>query len=324
MAELGPSALNALATLQGTRLFGRQLNLTLGVPNSPTLLASSAFNDQNSHGLDIGLDCDFVIEKSLKPTEPNTLQLKVYNFSEDSRQALSGDHDITVRLEAGYVGGVSQLYFAEARAAWTDAGGEGAATYTTHIESTDTIARPTGVRKTKKIQPNDHGGGNIYRTLGPKVPLKDAFRALSKVLGVGVGNLEQAVEKFGTGIQSVNGSALLGNGAQRMTDICRSAGLEWSIQDGQLQLLNVGGVLSTTQAIQISAATGMLDSPAVDSQGAVSVKTRLIPGLAPGVLVVIDSLFVGSGSGFRVQKCRYVGSTSGDAWDCEFTALPYT
>ncbi len=325
MAALGPSALNALATLQGTQLFGRQLNLVLGVPNSPKLLASAAFNDQNSHGLDVsGLDCDFVVEKSLKPTEPNTLQLKVYNFSEDTRQALSGDHDITVKLEAGYKGGISQLYFAEARAAWTETSGEGAATYVTHIESTDSVARPTGVRKTKKIQPNDHGGGNIYRTLGPKVSLVDAFRALSKVLGVGVGNLEAAVAKYGTGIQSVNGSALLGNGAQRMTDICRSAGLEWSIQDGQLQLLNVGGVLSTTQAIQISENTGMLDSPSVDSQGVVSVKTRLIPGLAPGVLVVIDSLFVGEGSGFRVQKCRYTGSTYGDAWDIEFSALPYS
>ena len=42
---------------------------------------------------------------------------------------------------------------------------------------------------------------------------------------------------------------------------------------------------------------------------------------APGVLVNIDSLFVSGG--YRVEKCRYVGSTWGNDWHCHFDAQKY-
>jgi hypothetical protein len=310
---------NTIAQLVGTKLFTRSLNLVIGFPLNPQLNVTAVFNDTNSAGLDVsGLDVDFSVEKSLKPSEPNTCAIKVYNLSRTSREKLSGGHSLTVRLEAGYVGGISQLYFAGARSAWTTSDSRG--TYVTHIESTDSIARPTGVKATNKPQPG--ANGNIYRTSGPRVPLADAFRTIAAAFGIGEGNLKTALANMhGANLTAVNGSALLGNGARRMTDLCRSAGLEWSIQDNNLQLINIGQVLSTTRAILVSEGTGMEGSPSVDSQGALSVKTRLIPGLAPGVLVNIQSLFVNGG--YRVEKCRYVGSTRGRDWSCHFDAVTY-
>jgi hypothetical protein len=311
---------NALAALQGTQLFGRAVNLTIGFANDPLAQPiTAAFNDTTAKGKDVsGHDLNFVVEKSLKPDEPNTCSIIVFNLSEASRQKLSGQQKLTVRLEAGYRGGLTQLYFAEARAAWSTRQGPD---IHLHIESTDTIARPTGVRKTKKAQPGSTTG-SLYITKGPRVQLEDAFRTITKALGIGEGNLKAALTNLhGQQLTSVNGAALIGHGARRMTDLCRSAGLEWSIQDGALQLLNVGQVLGTTQAILVSPSTGMIDSPSVDSQGAVSVSTLLIPGLAPGVLVVIDSLFVQGG--YRVEKCRYVGSTYGNDWTCHFDAIKY-
>lgn len=308
-----------LSSLQGTQLFARTINLTIGFFDSTSTPVTAKFNTDNSKGVQVdGLDIEFTVDKSLKPTEPNTCAIRVYNFQESTRQKLSGSSKLSVRLEAGYKGGNSQIYFSEARAAWTTREG---ANYITHIESTDTIARPTGIRKTKKIQPGSVTG-SLYRTLGPKVPLADAFRTIAQNLGIGEGNLKAALANIsGTPLNSVNGGALIGNGARVMTDLCRSAGLEWSVQDGNLQLINIGQTLSSTKAILVSTNTGLVESPSVDSQGALTVQTLLIPGLAPGVLVKMDSLFVSGG--YRVEKCRYTGSTFTGDWHCHFDAIKY-
>lgn len=278
------------------------------------------FNSQSQTGVDIsGLDVDFVVEKSLKAGEFNTCSIKVYNLSPSTRQMLSGAAaPLTVLLEAGFVGGISQLYFAGARSAWSTREG---ATYVTHIESSDTIARPTGVRKSKKIQPGEIGG-SVYRTTGPKVPLEQAFRTITEALGIDEGNLQQALSGFNDApLTAVNASALYGNGARRMTDLCRSAGLEWSIQDGALQLLDIGKTLSTTKAIQLSDSTGLFGSPSVDSQGVLEISSSLIPGLAPGVLIDVDSIFVKGG--YRIEKIRYAGSTTGEEWTAHMVAVKY-
>ena len=126
---------------------------------------------------------------------------------------------------------------------------------------------------------------------------------------------------YGAPITAVNAAALVGNGAKRMTDLCRSAGLEWSIQDGGLQLLNIGKALSTTSAIQLDSTTGLIESPSVDSQGVLTIKSLLIPGIAPGVLLNVNSLFVQGG--YRVEKVRYAGNTVGQEWYAEMSAVKY-
>jgi hypothetical protein len=310
---------SALLALVGTPLFNRQLSLTIGYPLNPKQNITVPFTADSSRGIDIsGFDVDFNVEKSTKPGEPNNVHLRVYNLAPTTRQAISGAQKLTVRLEAGYLGAVAQLYFAEARAAWTTAEGPD---YITTIESTDTIARPTGVHSTTKAQPGG-ASGNIYRTTGAYVPLQQAFQAIVQQMGVGKGNLDQALAQLQSkGFTSVPGGALIGNTARRMTDLCRSAGLQWWIDDGALVLVNAGQALQTTKAIRISEESGMIGSPSVDSQGALSVKTLLIPGLAPGVLISVDSLFVNGG--YRIEKIKYIGSTYGKDWLAEIQAVKY-
>ena len=308
------------SALTSTKLFCRALTLTVACPTNVDVFMQAQFNDTSSTGLDIsGLDVEFVVEKSLKAGEFNTCAIKVYNLAPESRQMLSGAAaPLTVKLEAGYAGGTSQLYFAGARAAWTTREGPN---FITHIESTDTIARPTGVKATHKINPNAVGG-SVYRTTGARIPLKQAFQSIATQLGIDEGNLQQAMGNlYGAPITAVNAAALVGNGAKRMTDLCRSAGLEWSIQDGGLQLLNIGKALSTTSAIQLDSTTGLIESPSVDSQGVLTIKSLLIPGIAPGVLLNVNSLFVQGG--YRVEKVRYAGNTVGQEWYAEMTAVKY-
>lgn len=302
--------------VQGIPLFDRRMNLVIGFPASPTQNIKVPFNTSNALGRDLsGFDVDFTVEKSLKATEPNTCLIEIFNLNPDSRQSLSGAGKLTVKLDAGYKDQVGQIFFAEAHAAWTT---RKDANYVTRIESADTIARPTGIKNSKKAQPGSIG--NVTKTFGAYVPVKQAFDAIVEQLGVDRGNLTQAMA--GAAQISVRTAALIGNAGDRMTDLCRSAGLEWSIQDGVLQILNIGQALSSTKAIEISADTGMIDSPSVDSQGVVQVKTLLIPGLQPGALVSIDSLFVQKG-GYRIEKIRYQGSTYDQAWWAEMDCVKY-
>jgi hypothetical protein len=329
--------------LQSTKLFGRSYKLTLsflspaqqesnviavfvGSTASP---ATQAY-DVSTH------DIEFVVEKSLKPGEPNTCSIKVFNLSATQRQNLSGFNvynpgspatGMTVLLEAGYQQQTSQIYFAGARGAWSTRVG---ADYVTHIESMDTIARPTGLKKTKKIPPGGPPAGSVYHTTGAKVPLSQALNALAEAMGVGPGNLGDLARILASPSQSgfpvptltsVNGSAIVGNSARRMTDICRSAGLEWSVQDGVLQILNVGQTLSTTTAIELNSSSGLIGSPNVDSQGALELTTLLTPGLAPGILIDVESEFVTGG--YRIEKIRYEGNTRGQAWYAHIAASKY-
>lgn len=307
-----------IKTIDGTKLFGHQLVLQIGYPNNPNLPVNVNFNASNSSGLDTGgitgIDVDFVVEKDIKNTSPNTCSIKLYNLNDQSRAAISGKHPLTVKLEAGYTGGTTQLYFAQTRAAWSEREGP---QNVTRIESTDTVARVTGTRATKKIT----NTAALYKTMGARVPISQAFQAIAGVMGIGVGNLNQALAGLTVNLPQVNGAALLGNSAQVMTDLCRSAGLEWWVDDGNLCLVNIGGFLSGTAAIEISEDTGLVGSPSVDSTGALALKTRIIPGLVPGVQISVKSLFVRGG--YRVEKCRYKGSTRGKEWDIELDAVVY-
>lgn len=246
-----------------------------------------------------GLDFEFTAEKTLKP-EPNTCAVQIYNLSENTRKTFSNAKKLTLRLEAGYQGAVSQIYLGEVRNAWTERSG---ADFITHIESGD---------KEKEIAQS-----GLHITHGAKVPTDVALKALVGALGVNPGNLQTLISKGAVTrkIKTVSGSALTGNAARRLTDICRSAGLEWSIQDGSIQILETGATLNKT-AIQVSAATGMIDSPTVDNEGIVSASMLITPGLLPGNLVVFDSLFVKGG--YRIQRCSWKGQTFGNEWRCDF------
>ena len=308
MAAIGPT---------GIPLVNRSLNLVIGFPADPGLDVKVPFNQGNALGLDVsGFDVDFTVTKSLRPTEPNSCVVKIYNLNDSSRQNISGAHALTLKLDAGYKGQTSQLYFGDVHAGWTTRHG---ADYVTTLESSDTIASPTGVHGTRK--PQSGAMGVVTKTFGPYVPIDQAFAAIADQLGIGVGNLKAALATA-PNKPAVNSAAIYGNAGRRMTDLCRSAGLEWSIQDGQLQLTNIGKALSSTQAIVISTETGMVESPSVDSQGCVQVKTLLIPGLTAGGLVVIDSVFVQKG-GYRIEKIRLQGSTYAQPWYAEMDCVRY-
>jgi hypothetical protein len=260
-----------------------------------------------------GFDVRFDVTKTLKP-EPNDCSIQVWNLSEANRAALeelrpkkADARGIPVLLEAGYEeDGPCQIFLGDLRTVYSVNDGPD---WITTLESGD--------------------GEKAYQTsrigvsFGAKTSLDTALRATIKALGVKQGNAAKVLQQIklnGVGKILSQGITLDGPAAKVLTNITRSADLEWSIQDGALQILDRGKALAQT-AIKVSPGTGLIGSPTVDNKGVLSCQTLMLPDLRPGRLIQVNSSRV-SGN-YRVEKVQWVGDTSGGEWYCNIEAKRY-
>lgn len=283
----------------------------------------------------------FKIEKSLKP-EPNTCELRIINLNVAHRAELeqiaptrtlpAGQlalvpkrvlRGIPVSIEAGYEdptdpngNNLSQLWLGDLR------------TQTSVPEGPDWITSIASGDAEKAFQ-----NARINVTYGPKTPLETALRALVRSMKIGEGNLFKILSELqikGYGRLFPRGTVLSGSSAQELNEICKSADLEWSIQDGALQILNRGKALDATildpvkgfaqpaRAIRVSEATGMIGSPTVDNDGILNVQILFTPNIRPGYLIDMDAKRIKGG--YRIEKAVWTGDTGGDDWTIDIQA----
>jgi hypothetical protein len=210
-----------------------------------------------------------------------------------------------VRIEAGYGGQNSQIYLGEVRSL--------AAGF---VEGPDIRTELTSGDTEKAMQT-----ARLSVPIGAGASQLSVLQALVDALGVGPGNIADAAAKLAKAGKLIfaRDTVIVGNVARIITDICRSGNLEWSIQDGTIQLLDIGASL-TAKPYSLSASTGLVGSPKLDKDGKVTASVLMLPDLRPGLPVVFDSKFV-KGT-FRVIECTYEGDTWGegdDAWGIEIT-----
>lgn len=274
------------------KAFGRKSRLTVG-----TLALDN-------------LDIAFKVEKHLKP-EPNHIDISVFNLNADHRAQIGSwkstddpdDKSIVVRLDAGYEENIFQLFLGDLRNGFTIKDGND---YITTFSAGD----------------GEHGykKSRINTSFGPHVSADTALTAIVNALGVGQGNVAQVVSKLrltGAANMFIGGGALSGSAARHMTDFCQSANLEWSIQDGAIQILDKGAALNT-KAVFLSSDTGLVDSPKIDRKGKLTGTSLIQENLKPGVLIEVDAETV---SGFfRVEKIEYEGATRDTEWYVNFEA----
>lgn len=263
-------------------------------------------------GDDTGFDVEFEVEKDLSG-KPNTASLKIWGLSEDHRTALSAKAKAArprVRIEAGYIEGMSRIFEGDVRHLWHEHEGS---EFVTHCETGD------GERYVAT--------GRIFRAWAPGTPVSTVLKDVARALGAGDGNLQTAVISAaleGWGPVYTQGAAVAGKTVNILNRITRSCGLEWSIQDGVLQILGQGQSLAGT-AILLNAETGLIGSPSIDhtgkNAGQVLVKTLMIPDLFPGRKLHIDAANLKGD--YRVEKAKYTGATNGNEWyiSCEARAL---
>jgi hypothetical protein len=268
----------------------------------------------------------FRIEKTTKP-EPNKALVEIWNLSEDHRGALGEivpgkrvakkkrkgkvspnlKGVIPVRIEAGYLDdGPQQVFLGDLR------------TCDSELSSPDWITAITS-----------GDGERAYRTarinqaFGAGTPVPVALKGLVTALGLGPGNIAKVTAGLklgGTATLLARGVVFSGPVVRHLTDLCRSANLEWSVQDGVVQFVDVGQALAG-QAVVLSASTGLIGSPNVDGDGVLKAETLMIPGLGCGRLVIVDSKMV-QGQ-FRVEKIVTEGDSHGKTWGHTIEAKRY-
>ena len=281
----------------------------------------------------------FTIEKDLRP-KPNSAEIIIYNLSRSSRERLhrhsAGKKKIPVVVEAGYRNTGRVLLFAgHMREAFSKAETDG--TWATTLRAGDGDVNLRKTRKATSLRP----GVSVERVIG------DQFKALSVGLGNAYTEFKNQLkaganidaDRLGKALSSgMNGSGGAAGIAAQMAD---SAGLEYSVQDGQVQVLKKGDVLAM-RALVLSPQTGLEGSPSVDADGTMHLRARLVPGLSPGYPIQVTTYsradlqtFAQTGvypgglskadrgeldTVYRIEKVRFVGDSWGPDWNAEIDA----
>lgn len=288
----------------GKVLFDRRYSLVIAPSGGGGTLGAI----EAASGLDVSkLRCVFKVKKSLKP-EPNTCEVKVYNLAQSSRRVLESASKLVMRLEAGYEStGTHQIYLGEVRHATTTWDGPTCETMATSGDSEKDIAQ-----------------SRCHVTIGPGVPAEVALENIVRTLkNVGAGNVAEAaalLKAKGVATMFGPGTVISGNTWRMIQDFARSAGLEASILDGKIQILDLGQPLSD-KAVEIGPNSGLEGSPTIDGKGIVKARVKIIPELAPGRKVSFVSKSVQGG--YRIETAEWVGDTHGLDWYVEIACKKY-
>ncbi len=296
------------ATSSSSLLFGKACTIQVG---SILIVA----------GQGTGLDVDFTVHRGVKVTagsvkpQPNTCDLKICNLSPSHRKELEastvpgkGTKKVPVQISAGYKARSSVIFSGELRAAHSVPTGDG--TIVTELTTGDGDDALTQAR--------------LSIALGPGTTATQGVKAILAGLGVGEGNLSSAIKRLQQQALAAQlfsrGVVLKGSAAELMTDFCRSVGLDWSIQNGSLQLTALGQPVQG-QAILIDADHGLIGSPTVDTKGILSLETEMIPDVFPGVALSMNATNVKGG--YRVISVETHGDTDGEDWGHKIEAARY-
>ena len=257
------------------------------------------------------LDIAFTVAKSVKK-EPNTIELQVFNLSADHRSEIESSRDVAVDLHAGYAGNMELIFSGDLRVSSTRKVSKSKKSKTklaTKREALETIT---------EISADD--GGRAYRdariaaSYPPGVTVSALISACISAMSIGSGNLrDYATSSTITGIGATypTGTVLYGKARDELDRIIRSAGLRWSIQNGNLQILSGNNPIQET-AVLLNYETGLIGSPEKASDGTITARSLLIPELMPGRKVVLESKT--GRDQCIIKRVVFSGDSAGNDW----------
>jgi hypothetical protein len=271
-------------------------------------------------GQGTGLDVSFKVKRGVKISQgqrkpvPNTCDVSIWNLSASHRKQIeqstvpgAANAPVPVTISAGYQSRVSVLFSGELRPGETVTDGN---SLVTQLSSGDGDQALTQAR--------------LSLAFAPGASAAQVLQAVVQGLGVGQGNLATALALLNVAPNAgqffARGVTLKGAAADIMSDFCRSVGLAWSVQNGALQVTQLGQPVQG-QAVLVNAQTGLVGSPTVDTDGLLRLRTLMIPDLFPGTKLSMDSVTVKGG--FAVTYVETIGDTFGNDWNHEIEAQRY-
>ena len=268
-------------------------------------------------------DISFKITKTLK-AEPNKAEIKIFDLNPDHRAQPPGAQQSGHEEECENQRGTRSRLHRQPLI---------------HLRGHDQLCGCDSRRQRRCPEHVRHGWwtGNAhsaYRTVFPAWDERgDRIGAACKALGVGTGNSARVIKGAkipGIGTAYAHGYMMHGRVATELDSLLLSAGYEWSVQDGALQIKPAGEALAGA-VLEISDSTGLLGTPTASlapqdptkktkTERAVTLHTLLIPSISPGAKVnLVSETFNGT---FEVIEMVTSGDTATADWGHEIKAVP--
>lgn len=278
------------------RLFDRIAELTVG----PKGKAGKKITD---------LRISFKVKKTME-SSPNVATIEIYNLSEETRALVekSGSYCI---FKAGYGDTLRDMFSGDVAKVTTKKSGPD---FITSLECGD--------------------GEQAFQTsfldmsLAPGSGVMQVVDAAVGALGLAKGSiLGVSDDKYAQGI-SLSGAA-----RDHLDMVTAKQGLEWSIQDGKVQIIPIGKGLPRP-AVHISPDTGLVGSPfktkilnsamasmagTKNPEDGVTFTSLLNTDITPGRLVLVESAVVNAIVVARTVS--HSGDTHGNSWNTEVEAF---
>lgn len=280
-----------------------------------------------------GLRISFSIQKGATKS-PNKCTVKVWNTSPETRALIEVIGNVMI-LQAGYTEDIGAKTIFSGNVTRTLTVREGP-DWITELEMEDGFM--------------EFRDAKVSLSFAKGATTQQVVTAISKKFGLPVRPMPADIARK----QYPAGFAFVGRVRDAMDKACENSGLEWSIQNREIQIIKKGGVFKQ-KAYLLSADTGLLGSPMQESKtmtekaaakegitadqpgvrktterdkdGEVQqmlrvlgykVKTLLQPLVEPGGYVQVKSKGV-DGEFFRVEELTHTGDTHGNEWHTELT-----
>lgn len=302
-------------------LLTRSWKVTVALPQTTSTFDLSANGGISNTSNDLVVDSlrvVFHITKTLEK-EPNTMHLEIDNLSDASRSKMKSK-GMLVTLEAGY----------ENPNLGTD-------TRAIIFSGTSRICdhKHENTQWETKINCGDgeqaFATARIAKSFASGAGLADVIKYVAGQMKVNLGNLSQAIDQGGLPFQSfAHGTALNGNASDVFNTLMKTAGYQWSVQQGALLVVQAGKGASQ-EVVILNQSTGLIGSPEhtpphkTKKPSYLVAKCLLNPKIRPGYLVRMDALNVKGD--FVVQKVVHTGDSHGrgtTSWTTHFEALSST
>lgn len=280
-----------------------------------------------------GLRFAFSIQKGATQN-PNKCTVKIWNAAPDTRALIEAVGNVLI-LKAGYteVVGAMTIFAGDVTRSLTVREGPD---WITELELQDGLSE----FRDSKVSVSFAAGATTTQVI------KD----LAKRFGLPVRPMPTDV----AGKQYKAGFAFVGRVRDAMNKACEHMGLEWSIQNREIQIIKKGGVLKQ-KAYLLTPDTGLIGSPMQESKTMTEkaaaklgftadqpgvrktfelnregefetmlmvlgykVKTLLQPLMEPGGYVQVKSKSI-NGEFFRIEELTHTGDTHGNEWHTELT-----
>jgi len=239
--------------------------------------------------------------KKTSESNTNTTTIKIYNLNPESRAFLE-QTDLSVILEVGYQAFESEPII--------------------EILSTGNLLRGKVKHEREAgdwVTSLEYGDG--------ETPLQESFYNRSFVAGASLRSIIQDVARtlglpvntiIGLQDRTLNSSAVFSGSSKEILDrITRDAGVEWSIQDGEVVILPPAG-FTLEEVIVLNENTGLIGSPIRRKTG-IEFTALLNPRIRSGRRVRITSRDV-TGE-YRVRKVEFEGDNLEGKWNAMCEAL---